>query len=121
MVTRCHHAIVHGAELDWIHANHAVGTGGDVAHFDVSFARLVVFVFIDDAALREDFFGYFPMIVLHFGENADWESVSRIDVILREQHRRLRRRPRDHHRAVKVVRTYLQKVGRTPEHVQRRR
>ena len=66
MVTRCHHAIVHGAELDWIHANHAVGTGGDVAHFDVSFvgtrARLVVFVFIDDAALREDFFGHFPMI-----------------------------------------------------------
>lgn len=84
MVIWCYYVIVYGVEFDWIYVNYVVGIGGDVVYFDVSFARFVVFVFIDDVVLCEDFFGYFFMIVVYFGENVDGEFVFRIDVILCE-------------------------------------
>lgn len=67
VITRCHHAFVHGVDVDRVHADDAVRTRREVAHLDVSLLGRS-FALVREAALRENLVGNLAVIIVNFWE-----------------------------------------------------
>ena len=68
VITRCHHAFVHGVDVDRVHADDAVRTRREVAHLDVSLLLGRSFALVREAALRENLVGNLAVIIVNFWE-----------------------------------------------------